>query len=404
MIEKNKIREFIQIAVIFFLFFQHGAALYRYEIVDYRNFLVYLSIALILVFCPLKSILFNCIVVVGSLVLCRIFTFNGVGVGEIYIQLEQLCWMYLAVYLCEYKFAQNYVRCTFMLSCISLIFYLITLISPQIFQSLATSTYLSEYWTEDYYYVNIFYSYLQNSVRNTSIFTEPGIYQIVVNSAIFILLFCKNQITISDRSRATYLTVFIITIITAQSVTGYIALIVMLLFFLFERTEYIWQTKAKQRIFILLIGIIVLCLIMQLLGVGYIFDDILGKVVSNGNIDLSQGSGKYRLVIIVETLKTIIRNPLGVGYGSATNIIYAIDKGAAGAAFMFSLMALGIGHIFWLMLIIFSPMRFYNKLHVKLLVVFLYFNTTLAQSKILYPALIMLPVLLKFESEYYEEY
>ena len=73
MIEKNKIREFIQIVVIFFLFFQHGAALYRYEIADYRNFLVYLSIVLILVFCPRKSLLFNCIVVVCSLVLCQIF-------------------------------------------------------------------------------------------------------------------------------------------------------------------------------------------------------------------------------------------------------------------------------------------------------------------------------------------
>ena len=404
MIEKNKIREFIQIVVIFFLFFQHGAALYRYEIADYRNFLVYLSIVLILVFCPRKSLLFNCIVVVCSLVLCRVFTSNGVGVGEIYIQLEQLCWMYLAVYLCEDRFAHNYVRCTFILSFISLIFYLITLISPQIFQSFATASYLSEYWTEEQYYVNVFYSYLQNSIRNTSIFTEPGIYQIVVNSAIFILLFCKNQIALSDQSRVAYLTVFIITIITAQSVTGYIALIVIILFFVFEKTEYIWQTKAKRRIMALLIGIIIFCLILQLLGVGYIFDDILGKVVSNGNIDLSQGSGKYRLVIIAETLKTIIKHPLGVGYGTATNIIYAIDKGAAGAAFMFSLMALGVGHILLLMLIIFSPMRFYKKSHVKFLVIFLYFNTTLAQSKILYPALIMLPILLKFEREYYEEY
>ena len=71
---------------------------------------------------------------------------------------------------------------------------------------------------------------------------------------------------------------------------------------------------------------------------------------------------------------------------------------------MFSLMALGVGHILLLMLIIFSPMRFYKKSHVKFLVIFLYFNTTLAQSKILYPALIMLPILLKFEREYYEEY
>ena len=55
MIEKNKIREFIQIVVIFFLFFQHGAALYRYEIADYRNFLVYLSIVLILYSCCLQS-------------------------------------------------------------------------------------------------------------------------------------------------------------------------------------------------------------------------------------------------------------------------------------------------------------------------------------------------------------
>ena len=121
----------------------------------------------------------------------------------------------------------------------------------------------------------------------------------------------------SDQSRVAYLTVFIITIITAQSVTGYIALIVIILFFVFEKTEYIWQTKAKRRIMALLIGIIIFCLILQLLGVGYIFDDILGKVVSNGNIDLSQGSGKYRLVIIAETLKTIIKHPLGVGYGTS---------------------------------------------------------------------------------------
>ena len=64
--------------------------------------------------------------------------------------------------------------------------------------------------------------------RNIGIYYEPGVYEIVINSSIFIILYMRRYLNLEDKAITRMLVVYILTIITTKSTTGYLGLAVIL--------------------------------------------------------------------------------------------------------------------------------------------------------------------------------
>lgn len=66
------------------------------------------------------------------------------------------------------------------------------------------------------------YSHRTVDMRNVSIFTEPGIYQMVLNTAIFVLLFLRDKlVSFSDKKVGRALMILSCALLSTQSTTGY---------------------------------------------------------------------------------------------------------------------------------------------------------------------------------------
>lgn len=233
--------------------------------------------------------------------------------------------------------------------------------------------------------------------RNIGIFTEPGIYQMVLNSAVFILLYLQNYTYIEDDKRKFYLGILIITIATCMSTSGYLGLGVILLGYVSKNKNI--SAKIKNR---------VLCIV--LLCIAFLASDwvvrkdnsVMSKVLleklftESGNFSLAaSSSGMARLGTITTSIMLMIKNPLGLGTKRAAELIkMASDQNVAGALFSFGAV-MGIIPLMALIYWIFKPVVKWNTSGIdKIVFAFLYLNTVLAQSSVFYPTLIMIPLCL----------
>ena len=82
--------------------------------------------------------------------------------------------------------------------------------------------------------------------------TLPGVYQIVLNAALFVLLFWKKKLYFGNEKQYRTATVIVLlTLITCQSTTGYLSMMVILLCFFFMRVGERDIRMLKQKIAVL---------------------------------------------------------------------------------------------------------------------------------------------------------
>lgn len=60
--------------------------------------------------------------------------------------------------------------------------------------------------------------------RNNGIFNEPGLYQMVLNTALYFTMFFPEQLKCGAKKQERYMLILIIAIVTCQSTTGYLSL------------------------------------------------------------------------------------------------------------------------------------------------------------------------------------
>lgn len=245
----------------------------------------------------------------------------------------------------------------------------------------------------------LLYSYLEiHPTRNCGIFTEPGVYQIVLNMALFVLLFWKDKLSFAaERQYRRCLNIILIGIITAQSTTGYLGLVLILFFFYFTHQEH-----EVSRVKFYLMGLVFIALVV--LFVDYAIranDSILYKQIieklfgsSGSGFDVSSGTGQYRLGTMIVSLATVFQHPLGVGYDAFYAARNAFGSGLVAASLLAYAAVYGI--IPWLIVLgmIFTPVFRYQRRAVAFLYVLLFVNTTLAQTDLIYPAFFMIPMYL----------
>ena len=205
-------------------------------------------------------------------------------------------------------FIINYCSVTFFVAIVSLPFFAAQLIVPNLLKSITITNLQSGVL----FYTNIIYTFSSSALtRNCGIMTEPGLYQIILNTAIFFAIFFPKLF--SEKKRILYLIVFTITIITTQSALAYINLCVIVFFFLISRNKE--NRKTRNVVFS---GIVLVSLIILVLGIFNpdipFVSTITEKLFVDGRIDVSVGSGRYRMISMLTDLEVFKRNIFGAGY------------------------------------------------------------------------------------------
>ena len=130
---------------------------------------------------------------------------------------------------------------------------------------------------------------------------------------------------------------------------------------------------------------------------------ILSKIFSDHNtIDLGASlSGLARIGSIMTSLTSILQHPFGIGYDNYYKLLNTEATGYVAAEIMTTGAVLGIVPLVVIVYWLFKPIfkASIGRLG-KVLFVFLYFNTALAQSSQFYPALICIPLFFYY---YYQQ-
>ena len=225
-------------------------------------------------------------------------------------------------------------------------------------------------------------------------FNESGLYQIILNLSIYLLLFHKEKLYFSISHRKKVFYVLLITLITVQSATGLIGLMILFLGYIFSENK-IYKWKA-----LCIVSFIMIITTIYISSVGeesLIYQNILKKFITeNGNIDLMNSTGKSRIVSMIADLQIFLNNP----FGSGTQYYASIWKNSLGdfisdssspVGFTNSLAIYGIVpvSIIWGF---YLKNKWINRKSVAdfLTCIVLIINTTLAQPSIFFPSFIVM--------------
>ena len=113
-----------------------------------------------------------------------------------------------------------------------------------------------------------------------------------------------------------------------------------------------------------------------------------------GGLDVSEGTGQYRMGTMMVCLDIMMNQPLGVGYDIFNVMKNAYADGLVAASFLQFPAVFGILPWLILLALLFLPVLTRMKAGPAFLFIFLFINTTLAQTDLMYPAFCMIPMCL----------
>lgn len=202
------------------------------------------------------------------------------------------------------------------------------------------------------YYGHWFYSFGRELHRNCGIYTEPGLYVIVLITAIILLLYCGNSMFLSERKIMNRIVFLIITVITAGSATGFIMLILVvavLLYFRNKQNDDTIKNRIVKRLS-LLTAIIILIAFADFVIRGT--DSIISKYLIEklltlnfkGAMETTGSTGNARLANILQGFVALIRYPWGAGLNRMAIISQEFNTAnfSAGCGLFYYLGVLGI--------------------------------------------------------------
>lgn len=399
------VRNTIQIFLIYLMIIMHGAVIWSAIIGDsYVNLLIIALIALIVISrvrLPVrKTYLLYCAATAACYFISALM--NGIGLSAglniktaIIIDINILV-AFVAVNLNQQKAVTIFVKIISIFAGISVICFLAQqIIGTGIFPS---SLFPYTNWGRGHWWYLI-YSYTEDP-RNYGIFYEPGVYQVLLNSALYLLLFRNDELLPKQKSNQKNLVIILLAIATAGSTTGYISMIIILLGFLIKKySTHIKLKKHEKRL--ILIALFMICfIIFDYIRNGsnsflstYVIDKLNETNITTGDFNYDT-SGGARLFIIAQAIEALKKNPLfGVGSVSLSNAIadeFWLGFGTGNVLFS-TIATKGLVTL----LITIVPLLYIayrNRRSNMEFVVFLlvYINTVVAQSQLLYGSFILL--------------
>lgn len=386
--------------IIYFLIISQGSVLYNN---NQRIFLVVyflLSIFFILKKGVIKldqELGFICILAIALLV-TRVATSGGLSFGSIGNILATFLIAYLAINYNKKLFIERYVKLVVFFSVISLVVFMIQIVDLDLIKSyLPVSKQING---------NCYGGYMatvveKHAFRNVGLATEPGRYQLYLIPALVFALFRADCIGCSDKAIIRFRVILIVTIISAQSTTGYIALLLVIAGYLFDGMYYgkFKQSKLGKRTNkILIAACIILAIYLLFAGSeNFIFENFINKIFNeSGKVDFSNNTGNVRIISLLTDLSIAVKHPLGMGFDAyqslwVTSKVEFIGEPSSCVGLTISCAALGF-HVTILIIGFYIKelnKNWHNSIE-KVLLLLLLFNTALAQPVLYYaPMLIM---------------
>ena len=345
---------------------------------------------------------------------------GGIGISfwyEISLKILITC---VAIFVDEQEFLNRFIKVVSILAFISIIFWGLQLVGINLAESLfgahdtrnvlATYDYQGNRSASNYQcygmYIYSYLAYYPN--RNVGIFTEPGIYQCVINAAIFVLVFMGEFLDIDKSGKQRLFLLFSLTLIITQSTTGYLGYLAILFAVLIRRSvesseaseSFNWKGIVAS---FALIAVIVLAVDLAIRGADSLLNvAFLSKLFDNSNnlsLVAENSTGKYRMASLLMSIQAMLEHPLGLGYDgwvAYSSVDELIGVGGAGGWPLKMGAILGVVPLLVLLFWLFYPLKNLKKGWItNVLFVFLYFNTSLAQTSAVYPVLIMITIFLR---------
>lgn len=261
------------------------------------------------------------IVLTISLIMEILLTNGGVYLSSIVSVLARFCIVLAAYWYIEDTFVERFVKMIVFLAVISLIGFCIVSIAPDILKKIMIEhkEILNTYWStySVSLYGGILFAFSTDMARNIGIFHEPGLYQIVLNSALYVMLFKRDKLNITNKQYNVFLFVLVIALLSTMSTTGIIGMIALFcVYFVF------YKEKTNRKIKGLLLVTIISAIIVSYFsgGGGYLDKYVFSKILSDeGQIDFSNSTGSSRILSLISDLSIFRQHIFGIGYVNYNN-------------------------------------------------------------------------------------
>lgn len=232
--------------------------------------------------------------------------------------------------------------------------------------------------------------------RNIGIYYEPGVYEIVINSSIFIILYMRRYLNLEDKAITRMLVVYILTIITTKSTTGYLGLAVILGGSILQKKENSYRRKILSIVAI---------------GIALLFCDFVGNGSSSliaVNIlqkfqgvqlagDYNYTSGAARMIPVRAAMMSMKENPiLGIGSSRVENYVESIfgATGGTGNALFGMIATKGLFTTVVLLYMFLNPIWKTRQSNTVFFVfTFMVVNVAFAQAQIAYPSFVFISLI-----------
>lgn len=400
----------VQYLLIYFLLLCHDAGIYRMNSLTIRNVILCGTIIILLIYrarVPQRVWLYG-VFIIAVMKFLKFVHSDAAFDYELNILLEHLLIAYTAFIINKNKFSTRFVRTIVWFAGASLICFTMANTMPHVLENILISEYELP-WAGGYtVYAKGWLIYVYRSFetfRNCGIYTEPGVYQIVLSAALYLLLFCSTAIDISKQKQFVWSIILVATMITTTSTTGYMSLAVLLLTGALQNKKLFPNHRKLRWLFVM--GII--CIIGEWMINGessIIESNVFSKFESMEGINseslsmdaMKSSSGNARLAVLTETIPVILTKPFGVGFTTFYGLLNLLYKGnAAGARLLIYASSMGIVCLCAILYPLFRR-AFQNRGTVCAFVayVFIFLNTGFAQSKALYASFAVIPFVLEY--------
>lgn len=332
------------------------------------------------------------------LLLVLLFTFGSLGVSSILANFSRIAIVSLAYIIDREKFAERFVKIIVFFAVISLIFFAVQCVDANILSSFMKQTayevevsYGKVNWT---LYSTPFFQFNNTTLRNIGICNEPGLYQILLVSALYVVMFKGNALRdVTESQKKRYMIILLVTLATTLSLTGYANMLFLLAcYFLLPTTsEDISIRRAKRLLAVLLI-------ILSIALANGMASEIIDKNIFEklNRISLSADAEESRLVSAFADLNVAIRHPFGAGFDVyhqewKSFVIADIIDGASCVGLTQWMAVYGFIPTFYLLIMLIRLAIRNNTYAVQTIALLaIYINTCCAQPNMLFPALLAL--------------
>lgn len=313
---------------------------------------------------------------------------------------------FIAVRYNTSRFLIRLIKLTSVLTAFSLVVFFASQIVPGIWGRVTPISYLLTFgdtvWLDSINYIVTYYQahglllYVDRGfdfARNVGIFREPAVYQIILNSMIFVLLFMKPA-ELNDRLRKRLVFLYVAAIVTTGSATGYgTSLVIFIAYFISKKSS---GERISVSIPVLLgLFFVFILAISFLLNPDWIENSVLGRFINDGQLAFD-ASGEARVGAANAAISLISEHPFGCGYevygesistGNAQFVAACLLKVAA----VYGLI-MAIGILAW----VFYPVFRCEDLGIaaKLAFVIIYLIATYFECEVFYTTLIFIPLYL----------